>query len=435
VLRWFLLSVSRVFSAALIHFISLGNFPVKPLFSTSDPVVAKRKMGFLKDIKVTLVCIGKFHFFALARELLKKGMLERIFSGYPCWKLQDEDVRSDWLRTFPWLQTPYMALGQWGLLGHGRFQRDLAWLAHETLDRHVAAHLPQSDILFALSGSGLRCGRKAQRRGGRYICDRGSSHIRYQDVILREEFQRWGGIFDGIDPRIIAKEEAEYEATDLVTVPSTFAYRSFVEMGVPDSKLRKVPYGVDLRRFQKVADPDPETFDVLFVGQVSFRKGIPDLIKAFQHLKHPKKRLRCVGRMRPEITRYLKRCPPPDNIEFSGHIPQPELKHIMSRSHVMVLPSIEEGLALVQAQALACGCPVIGTWHTGAEDLFTDGNEGFIVPIRDPKAIAERLQILADDPDRRATMSEAALQRVAQLGGWTEYGNQMTKILQKIVYD
>ena len=57
----------------------------------------------------------------------------------------------------------------------------------------------------------------------------------------------------------------------------------------------------------------------------------------------------------------------------------------MSRSHVMVLPSIEEGLALVQAQALACGCPVIGTRHTGAEDLFSDGNEGFIVPIRNSR--------------------------------------------------
>ena len=55
---------------------------------------------------------------------------------------------------------------------------------------------------------------------------------------------------------------------------------------------------------------------------------------------------------------------------------------------------MEEGLALVQAQALACGCPVIGTWNTGAADLFSDGVEGFIVPPRDPKAIAERLRQL-----------------------------------------
>ena len=387
----------------------------------------------MRHITATLVCIGKFHLFALARELLKMGMLERIFSGYPSWKLQDEDIPAERLETFPWLQTPYMALSKWGLLGDGRFQRELAWHAHETLDRHVTKNLPESDVLFALSSSGLTCGREAQRRGAKYICDRASSHIRYQDAISREEFERWGETFVGIDPRVIAKEESEYEAADIVTVPSTFTYRSFLEMGVPESKLRKVPYGVDLRRFEKVADPDQEAFDVLFVGQVAFRKGLPDLIEAFRLFKHPKKHLRIVGGMRPEMARYLKDHRVSDHVEFLGHIHQPELKHIMSRSHVMVLPSIEEGLAYVQAQALACGCPVIGTWHTGAEDLFTDGKEGFIIPIRDPRAIADRLQLFADDPQRRAAMSEAALQRVKQLGGWTEYGNQMVNVMKDLV--
>jgi len=387
----------------------------------------------VKNITATLVCIGKFHLFALARELLKKGMLERIFSGYPFWKLQDEDIPAERLETFPWLQTPFMALGKWGLLGDGRFQQELAWHAHETLDRHVARRLPDSDVLFALSSSGLTCGREAQKRGAKYICDRGSSHIRYQNAILQEDFRRWGETFAGIDPRVIAKEEAEYDAADIVTVPSTFTFRSFLEMGVPESKLRKVPYGADLRRFEKVADPDPETFDVLFVGQVAFRKGVPDLIEAFRLFKHPKKHLRIVGGMRPEMARYLKNHRPDDDIEFLGHVPQPKLKHIMSRSHVMILPSIEEGLALVQAQALACGCPVIGTWHTGAEDLFTDGKEGFIVPIRDPRAIADRFGLLADDPVRRAAMSDAALQRIKELGGWTEYGNQMAQVMKDLV--
>jgi len=150
-------------------------------------------------------------------------------------------------------------------------------------------------------------------------------------------------------------------------------------------------------------------------------------------LKHLKKHLRIVGGMRPEMARYLENHRLPDHVEFLGHIPQPELKQIMSRSHAMILPSIEEGLALVQAQSLACGCPVIGTRHTGAEDLFADGKEGFIVPIRNPISIAEKLQLLADDPHRRALMSEAALQWVKQLGGWSEYGNQMAQVMKDLV--
>jgi len=387
----------------------------------------------MKNIKVTLVCIGKFHLFALARELIKKGMLERVFSGYPSWKLRDENIPVECLETFPWLQTPYMALSKWGFSGDSRFQRELAWHANESLDRHVARNLPDSDVLFALSGSGLNCGLEAQKKGVKYICDRGSSHIRYQNTILREEFERWGETFAGIDPRVIAKEESEYDAADIITVPSVFAYRSFVQMGVPESKLRKVPYGADLRRFEKVADPDSEAFDVVFVGQVSFQKGVPDLIEAFRLLNHPKKHFRIVGGMCPEMARYLKNHHVTNDVEFLGHIPQTELKKIMSRSHAMILPSIQDGFGIVMGQALACGCPVIGTWHTGAEDLFTDGKEGFIVPIRNPQAIADRLQLLVDDPDRRASMSEAALQRVQALGGWTEYGNQMAQVMKDLV--
>jgi len=390
--------------------------------------------GFMGDIGATLVCIGKFHLFSLARELLRRRMLDRIFTGYPRWKLNCEGIPDEQIETFPWLQTIYMALSRWGLLADGWFQKELSWLAHETLDRHVAKVLPESSVLFALSGSGLRCGREAQQRGSKYICDRGSSHIRYQNQILAEEFARWGERFPGIDPRIIAKEEAEYEVADIVTVPSTFAYLSFVRMGVPESKLRKVPYGVDLRRFEKVADPDPQAFNVLFAGQVGFRKGVPYLLEAFRLFRHSRKRLRFAGSMRPEMERYFKRFPPLDDIEFLGHVPQPELKHIMSQSHVMVLPSIEEGLALVQAQALACGCPVIGSWHTGAEDLFKDGKEGFIVPIRDPRAIAEKLQLLADDPNRRAAMSEAALERVREIGGWAEYGENIARLMTQLVH-
>jgi glycosyltransferase involved in cell wall biosynthesis len=104
----------------------------------------------------------------------------------------------------------------------------------------------------------------------------------------------------------------------------------------------------------------------------------------------------------------------------------------MSRSHVLVLPSIEEGLALVQAEAMACGCPVIGSTNSGGDDLYTDGVEGFIVPIRDAKAIQERMQLLADDPNLRREMGAAALRRVHSVGGWGEYGERWEALLLRL---
>jgi glycosyltransferase involved in cell wall biosynthesis len=101
-----------------------------------------------------------------------------------------------------------------------------------------------------------------------------------------------------------------------------------------------------------------------------------------------------------------------------------ELYKHYSQASVLVLPSIEEGLALVQAQAMACGIPVIATENTGAADLFTDGVEGFIVPIRDPRAIREKILTLYENPAMREQMGEAALARVRKIGGWDDYGER-----------
>ena len=98
----------------------------------------------------------------------------------------------------------------------------------------------------------------------------------------------------------------------------------------------------------------------------------------------------------------------------------------------MVLASVEEGLAYVQGQAMACGCPVIASTNTGGEDLFSDGTEGFIVPIRDPESIRCRLEQLASDPDLQRRMAQASMRRTAEIGGWDTYGSQFMEVCQEL---
>jgi starch synthase len=372
--------------------------------------------------KVVQTVYGKFHHFDLARQLHRQGMLEAIFTGYPRWKLRDENLPQDKMRTYPWIETFLMAAGRYRVLPRW-LDRELNYLMAQTLDAHVAANIPECDVFVGISGSGLKTSGVVHQRGAQYICDRGSSHVGYTERILTEEFSRWGQKFPGIDPRSVAKEEREYAAADVITVPSEFCVRSFVEMGVSHEKLRKIPYGVELTRFGKVADPATGQFEVLFVGQVSFRKGVPYLIEAFGQLKHPRKRLRIVGAMLPEIETWLREKPAPQGVEFIGAVPQEKVPELMSASHVTVLPSIEDGFGLVLGQAMACGCPVISSTNTGGEEMIEDGQEGFIVPIRDPKAIAARLERLAQDDDLRQRMGEAAIRKVRGMGGWDDYGN------------
>jgi starch synthase len=282
--------------------------------------------------------------------------------------------------------------------------------------------------LIGLSGAALLTGALVKRRGGKFICDRGSTHHSYQAKIVSDEFRRWGLTAPPTDPRDTAREETIYEVADAVTVPSSFSRRSFIELGVPTDKIHIIQYGVRLENFAKALDPPKDAFHVLFAGSVSLRKGVPYLLQAFQQVKHGAKRLRCAGTISQEIRQILDRLPQQD-VEFLGAVPQAHLPRLMSESHLLVLPSVEEGLALVQGQALACGCPVLASTNTGAEDLFTDGVEGYIVPIRDVGALSDRMQRIADDPQLQRRMSDSALARVKQLGGWRHYGDAWERLL------
>jgi glycosyltransferase involved in cell wall biosynthesis len=380
-------------------------------------------------MRVALTTIGKFHTFDLARQLHQRGLLETVFTGYPLYKLKSEGIPESSIQSFPWLQTVYMAKRRW-FADDSQFDRELAWLAREALDRYASKRVPACDLFMGLSSSGLMTGRKVKEAGGVYVCDRGSTHIRFQDTILREEYGRYGLPYRGIDPRVVTKEEQEYETADVITVPSTFSKESFVSMGVPEGKLAVVPYGVDLSRFQRTTTPSRDSFNVLFVGSISVRKGLEYLIDAFSLLKNPSKRLTLVGSITAEMRSVIEKRAAPD-IVATGSLPQDELKSIMSSSHALVLPSIEDGFGLVMNQAMACGCPVIASTNTGGPDLIEEGVSGFIVPIRDPQAIADRLQSLADDPVRQEAMSQASLASVRSVGGWDDYGDAIVSVFTK----
>src|SRR2546426_3460638 len=173
-------------------------------------------------------------------------------------------------------------------------------------------------------------------------------------------------------------------------------------------------------------------FRVVFVGSCSIRKGIGYLLEALQPtIRQGAVEAWLIGGVTPEAKPVLKGHA--GEFVHQGVLPRAKLAEYLSRCDVMVLPSIEEGLALVQAQAMACGLPVIATPNTGAEELFTHGVEGFIVPIRDPKAVREKVEWMLDNPVKRQEMGTAALQRVKSLGGWDRYGERCLEIYRKVL--
>lgn len=375
-------------------------------------------------MRVCISSAGPFYIYDLARQMERLGHLGRLYTAYPKWRVNH--LPREKVKTFPWLMVPAIAYGR---LGWSWRRDSLLWQVTDTFARWVAAHVEECAVFHHLSGCGGPAQQAARERFDAVIvCDRGSSHIVYQDEILAEESACWGLPYQPIDRRVVERELQEYAEADCIVVPSRFAYRSFREKGVSQEKLFQVSYGVDLSLFRPVPKRD-DVFRVLFVGHLGLRKGIPYLLQAVASLRLARFELCLIGPLFPEMRPFLARYD--GYYRWLGPIPRADLYQHYSQGSVFVMPSVEEGLALVQAQALACGLPVIATTNTGGEDLFTDGVEGFTVPIRSPEAIREKILYLYEHPEAREEMSRAALKRVATLGGWDTYGEQMAEVYRQ----
>jgi glycosyltransferase involved in cell wall biosynthesis len=381
-------------------------------------------------MKVTQAVFGVFHHFELAHQLRRRGHLQKIYSTWPWARLKREGLPRELVSCFPLLHTADYLLARTRFYPSAISSKMNQWNALG-FDHWTRRVIEPCDAFIAISGAGLLTGQKVQAAGGKFICDRGSTHQRYQEQVVAEEYRRWGVPLVAPAAHILRREEAIYALADAITVPSNVARRSFLSMGVAPEKVHVIPYGVRLDRFAPTTAPSADSFDVLFAGQISLRKGIPYLLEAFARLRHPRKSLTLVGGVQDDLRSILSRFPK-EKVTFTGSLPQTELARRMSSSHVLVLPSVEEGFGLVMAQAMACGCPVIASSATGAEHLFSDNEAGFIVAPRDTDALADRLQQLADDTALRQRMSAAALECVRHLGGWDNYGDLWDELLHRL---
>lgn len=381
-------------------------------------------------MNVTVSVFGRFWAFYLAQQLQKENYLHTLISTYPQFEIAKYGIDSKFIRSV-WYLDAIFRLWQKMPACVKSDRNPQLWFA-EMFDQAASRVVPEnSDLFVGWSSVSLNSLQRAKEFGATTILERGSSHMSYQTQILEEEYERCGKKFNGTHQGIYERELAEYELADKIAVPSLFVKQTFLDKGFPESKLIHVPFGTSLKEFYPVPKED-NVFRVIHCGAISIRKGVHYLLQAFHELNLPDAELWLVGTLDPEVEPFLTKYQS-DRIILKGKQPQSELRWFYSQCSVFCLASIEEGLAMVQPQAMACGLPIIHTTNTGGEDIVRDGIDGFCIPICNVEAIKEKILFLYENSEIRSSMAKNALERACSSLSWDDYGQKVIQTYRTIL--
>lgn len=368
--------------------------------------------------------------FDYARALEGLGALERLVCAFPRSKSADLVTLLGPRLTFcDFWQLVFLASNRF--TGSSAFSRTLSHFAKVRLDHVTAKNLGGCGAAIFYTGAGLATVRECRRRGVLSVCQVHHAHVSEQERILNAEASACAVGYTPIySPAQVRRQLAEFHECDVIICPSGAVKESFEREGVPSAKLAVVSHGVALSGAAPVATRAPGgPLRVLYVGQLHYRKGLRYLAQAASGLDPAGFRFRIVG---PDFgLSGLDQVEGAERLEKVGPLKGDDLARAYGEADVFVLPSIEEGFGLVVVEAMRAGLPVIITSAVGAKDVVDDGQQGWIVPPRDPAALRDRLAWMKDHPAERAAMGQAALQRARGAGGWDASARNLLTALEE----
>ena len=387
-------------------------------------------------MKVSIIVGGKFHAFNLAEQINDKKSLNQIITSYPKYKLKKYGINKDKIFTIILKEILIKFLSKLNFINS---ILDYNYFLCEYFDFQASKKINYKDIdiLVGWSGFSKKCFIKAKKFKCIKILERGSSHIKFQKNILVEEYNSLGIKPDVPSKKMINKELEEYNLADFICVPSEYVKQSFIKYGIKENKIIKIPYGVDLKEFSLIKDKkkNKDKFTIISTGSISVRKGSHYLLKAFNNLNLPNSELIFIGDISSDFKQITNKYKNVSNIKFIKKQNQEKLKYFYNAADLFVLCSIEEGLAMVQAQAMACGLPVICTTNTGGSEIVDDDVNGYVIPIRNIKILMDKIKMLYNDEDKLQEMSKNAHSKANDQLSWKKYGDRMLNIYKKLLQD
>lgn len=278
--------------------------------------------------------------------------------------------------------------------------------------------------------------KEAARLGIPTVLERPNAHTRFAYEVVQRECERLGVELPPDHEHaykrvVLDKEIAEYDLATRLLCPSAFVASTFAQYGFAQDRLARHQYGFD----ETVFYPDPDepgtrkNLKVLFVGGCAPRKGLHYALEAWlQSSAREQGEFLIAGAFVPGYAERLGEMLAHPSIRVLGH--RDDVPALMRSSDVLVLPSVEEGSALVTSEARGCGCVLLVSEASGA--ICKHLENALVHRVGDVQALSEHMTLLQQNRSLLSRLRTASLQTVNEIT-WTAAGKKLLEVYRETI--
>jgi glycosyltransferase involved in cell wall biosynthesis len=320
-----------------------------------------------------------------------------------------------------------MRLGRWKI-PYRAIGVERAWAWH---DRQVAKFLEREksriDVVHAWPSGALTTLRTARRLNIKSFLERPNTHTAYAYDVVAREYEKLGlhpekKRAHTFNVKRLRREEDEFQMADRLLCPSEFVARTFMERGYSASRISRHRYGCDPGLFTPDAQPDEQdAFRMVFVGTCDPRKGLHLALRAW--LDSPaceNGEFAICGTFAPGYRELVAKMLAHRSVKELGF--RRDVAKIMGQAHALVLPTLEEGSALVTYEARAAGCVLLVSEAAGA--LVDHMSNGLMHRVGDVGTLSQHITLLARNRELLARLRQQSLAQAATLS-WSTAAREL----------
>ncbi|GAB6194002.1 hypothetical protein JCM39068_37540 [Desulfocastanea catecholica] len=292
------------------------------------------------------------------------------------------------------------------------------------------------DIIHAWPLGSLQTIRVAKSLGIPVALERCNAHTRFAYEIVKKECEKLGiempkGHEHTFNKEILDREESEYELADRLLCPSDFVASTFLDQGVSKEKLVRHQYGFDDKTFYSSENSRniSQGLTMIFVGGCAPRKGLHYALEAWINSPASNEGTFLIaGEFIPGYAEKLAPFLAHPSVFVLGH--RKDVSSLMRKSDLLILPSIEEGSALVTSEARGSGCVLLVSEGSGA--ICKHMENALVHPVGDLQQLTQHITMLYKDRSLLEELRTASLRTVHEIT-WAAAGKRLVKLYRSIV--